>query len=293
MINIKRKLILISLIFLINIIPSFSALAYDSGVIGGSDSNIDNPISVDKDKGLIINFDESPTIRVTAVDKNGEKYKNSYSVDYYTQELSSDKYYTGYKTNDNRTTTSLKNLRKKSASFFNLSTTDTYTNGDVASKIKSTLETKTNKEMLEFFKNDLNISESEVTNAIKNKNLFLIIEPVFQIYDGSKYVTGTSSEIIKYLYTLQDEGKYLYNIHYGGTLELMGKGLDIYSSKDLEYIKNKGFNKNLNPASRTVITKWAQETANTMQASNNAYGMLIYYVIHQTMRFVQADKKHV
>ena len=135
MINIKRKLLLILLILLINVIPVFSALAYDSGVIGGSDSNIDNPISVDKDKGLIINFDESPTIRVTAVDKNGEKYKNSYSVDYYTQDLSSNVYYTGYKTNDSRTTTSLK-LKKKSASFFNLSTTDTYTNGDVASKIK-------------------------------------------------------------------------------------------------------------------------------------------------------------
>ena len=102
MINIKRKLLLILLILLINVIPVFSALAYDSGVIGGSDSNIDNPISVDKDKGLIINFDESPTIRVTAVDKNGEKYKNSYSVDYYTQDLSSNVYYTGYKTNDSR-----------------------------------------------------------------------------------------------------------------------------------------------------------------------------------------------
>lgn len=277
MINIKRKLLLILLILLINITPSFSALAYDSGVIGGSDSNVNGTTTVNKEKGLIINFDESPTIRVTAVDKNGEKYKNSYSVDYYTKKLSSDKYYTGYKTNDDRTTTSLK-LKKEIASFFDLSTTDTYTNGDVASKIKSTLETKTNKEMLEFFKNDLNISESEVTNAIKNKNLFLIIEPVFQIYDGSKYVTGTSSEIIKYLYTLKDKGTYLYNIHYGGTLELMGKGLDIYSSKELDYIKTKDFKKNLNSASRKVITEWTQETANIMQASNNAYGMLIYYV---------------
>ena len=159
MINIKRKLLLILLILLINITPSFSALAYDSGVIGGSDSNVNGATTVNKEKGLIINFDESPTIRVTAVDKNGEKYKNSYSVDYYTKKLSSDKYYTGYKTNDDRTTTSLK-LKKEIASFFDLSTTDTYTNGDVASKIKSTLETKTNKEMLEFFKNDLNISGS-------------------------------------------------------------------------------------------------------------------------------------
>ena len=58
----------------------------------------------------------------------------------------------------------------------------------------------------------------------------------------------------------------------------MGKGLDIYSSKELDYIKTKDFKKNLNSASRKVITEWTQETANTMQDSNNAYGMLIYYV---------------
>ena len=56
MINIKRKLLLILLILLINVIPVFSALAYDSGVIGGSDSNVNGATTVNKEKGFKLLF---------------------------------------------------------------------------------------------------------------------------------------------------------------------------------------------------------------------------------------------
>lgn len=248
--------------------------AIDSGVAGGSDSSAQGNNDIDESKGSIINFNSSPAIRITAVNKNGEKITGSYSVDYYTSSLSSDIYYKGYKYSIRNITSS--SFKSKQDDFFGLTTSDNY--DTVFNKIKYTLEHKTETEISKFIESNLGINKSKVNELLLKKDIFLLIEPVFKIYDGEKYVTGTSSEIIKYLDDLKSNGKYLYNLHYWGTLDLMGKGLIMYTD-DVNEIESKGFTENkINPATKTNFTNWSHEMANKVQSSSYSFGMVMYYV---------------
>lgn len=245
--------------------------ALDSGVAGGSDANVSGSGNIELSQGFINNFNENPVIRVTAVDANGVKINGTYSVDYYSASLKkAGIYYKGYKF-------SLSNgdLITKSDDFFGLDSSDKYET--VFQKIDEVLTHTPENEIYDFLKEDLKLKELDIQQRVKDKNLFLIIEPVFQINDGKNYVTGTSSEIIKHLYDLKEKGTTLKNIHYSGTLELMSKSLIMYSN-DLQTIKNKGFNKQINAAENINFVGWKQENAQKVFSSEYSYGMVTYYV---------------
>lgn len=267
----KNKIIFIAVLLLILNIKTVKA--WDSGVAGGSDAEIITDEIVVTD-GAIINFDSLPTLRVTAVDKNGNKIGNS--MEFYTTNLqdlilnevgkAKTIYYKGYKFNKNNST-----LSSKKDDFFGLETTDNYE--IVYEKIKYTLEHKEENEIIDFLQNNLSIQKQTILQHIKDKDLFLVIEPVFKIYDGNNYVIGTSSEVINHL----RNQPYIYNLHYRGTLELMGKGLLMYE-EELKTIKQKEFKKEIYAASKTSFTGWYDEDAEKVQSESYSYGMVMFYV---------------
>ena len=78
----KNKIIFIAVLLLLFNIKTVEA--WDSGVAGGSDAEIITS-EIDVTDGAIINFNSLPTLRVTAVDKNGNKIGKS--MEFYTKNL--------------------------------------------------------------------------------------------------------------------------------------------------------------------------------------------------------------
>ncbi len=264
-----KKILAILTVFTIMSLNIASVKAIDSGVAGGSSANPESG-GMQSGQGLIVNWGYNPILRITAVDKNGKSISNT--VDFYTSSNLQGTIYKGYKFGTGK-------YKSQKDNFFGLTDNDTYENNVIFDKIQYSLEHKTEQEIRSFVRS-LGLTDNQIDNRIKDKDLFLVIEPVFIIEDGGgNYISGTSSEIVRYLWKLKNNGQSLWNLHYSGTLELMGKGLRMVSN-DIKQITSNGFSSSVitTPAKDDSITSWDQDTANIIQSSSSGYGIVMYYM---------------